>query len=81
MAPPKTNTDWFITENIPQLSDDLERRLSEACQFRGLTKEIISEVDEVIKAATKAIRKHHDDEHDARLRELFRLEAVARQEN
>ena len=72
MAPPKTNSDWLIIENIPQLSDDLERRLSKGCQTGGLTEEIIAEVDEVVKAATKAIRKHYDDEQEARVRELMR---------
>ena len=46
--------------NIPQLSDDLVERLHHACVFGKLTPEIRQEVDEVIEAATKAIRKHYE---------------------
>ena len=57
---PQNDARWLITENVPQLSDDLERRLEHAIRFGGLNQEIIDEVDEVILAATKAIRKHYE---------------------
>ena len=57
--PERTNTAWLKEENIPQLSDDLKKRLEKACQHRGVTPEIIREVDAAIKRACMAIGKHY----------------------
>ena len=74
MARRAAANDWLKTEQIPQLSGRLFCKFSRACQFGGLTQETIDEVDEVIAAATKAIRKHYDDEQAERVEELFRRE-------
>ncbi len=78
MATRQTN-DWLQTEKIPQVSNSLKRRLNAASVSGGLTKGIIAETDDVIRRATRAIRKHYDDEQAARVRESFRRE-VAQEE-
>ena len=59
MVPNKSNPEWLVTENVPCLDKSLERRMLYAVLSDDFSKQLIEEVDLVIRDACIAIGLHY----------------------